>query len=317
MENKEKDDKNWLSIFLITASALFFLFAVFYGIGRMWSNSSAQENNNMQQQSNINQNIDSNNITNEDSMADITTNIISPNTSNSNQTTTKDTTTNQSSQSVNFYDNVTALEIDSLNYSLIIKQDDIEKVQIEYNNIPSNYTVNLENDGTLHLTNRNHSNSAASNDNTNSNTDTNGASGSIILTIPKNLTLQECEINGGTGVISISDLTANDFDLDCNSSNVILANVNLHDTDIECHTGLVDISGSLSGETEIQCSKGALNLRLIDYNDNYNMKVKKGTGELIVNGVPHDSFALIPSAPSPSNHYLEIEGSSGNINIDF
>ena len=302
MENKEKDGKNWLSIMLITASALFFLFAVFYGIGRMWSNSSAQENNNIQQQSNINQNMDSNNTTNKNSIVENTTN---------------DTTTNQTNQSVNSYDNVTALEIDSLNYSLIIKQDDVEKVQIEYNNIPSNYTVNLENDGTLHLTNRNHSNSAASNDNTNSNTDTNGASGSIILTIPKNLSLQECEINGGTGVISISDLTANDFDLDCNSGNVILANVNLHDTDIECHTGLVDISGSLSGETEIQCSKGALNLRLIDYNDNYNMKVKKGTGELIVNGVPHDSFALIPSAPSPSNHYLEIEGSSGNINIDF
>ena len=313
MENKETNNRNWLSIMLISVSALFLLFAIFYAIGRTWGNSSAEENNNIEQPSNINQNSNSNNTTNENST---TNNTTTPDTSNSNQNPTNETTTLQNNQSSNFYDNVTALEIDTLNYSLIIKQENTEKVQVEYNNVPSDYTTNLENDGTLHLTSRRFSNPAPSNNNSNSNSSANETSGSIIITIPKKLILQGCDINGGTGVISISDLTANDFDLDCGSGNVILSNINLHDTDIECNTGLVDISGSLSGETEIQCNRTSLNLRLTDYNNNYNMKVKKGTGELIVNGETHDTFALVPSNTAQTNT-LEIEGGSGNINIDF
>ena len=300
MENKEKDDKNWLSIMLITASALFLLFAIFYATGRMWSNSSAQ-NNNMTQPQNTNNNLTLNNNSTENT---------TPDNSNTNHNVTPTPTT----QSVNAYDNVTSLEIDSLPYSLVLKYDDIEKVQVECNNVLSNYKANLENDGTLHLKNGTFFNENKNLGNTNSNN--NESTGSIIITLPKNLTLRECDINGGTGVINISDLIADDFDLDCGSGNVVLENVTLRDTDIDCHTGLVDISGSLSGETDIECSSGSLNLRLTDYNDNYNIKVKKGTGELIVNGETLNTFTLTPSNPSNMN-FLEIEGSSGNINIDF
>ena len=48
MENKEKNDTNWLSIILISASALFLLFAVFYNIGRAWGDSSSKGNNNIE-----------------------------------------------------------------------------------------------------------------------------------------------------------------------------------------------------------------------------------------------------------------------------
>ena len=309
MENKEKNDTNWLSIILISASALFLLFAVFYNIGRAWGDSSSKENNSIEQQSNTDQNITSNDTANETNTPNNTTPL-----NGSNQNTTNENNTTPPSN--NSYDNVTGLEIDTLSYSLVIKQEDIEKVQLECNNVPSDYTVNLENDGTLHLTGRTFSNSDTANRNTDSNSGTNEASGSIIITLPKNLTLKECDIHGGTGVISISDLTSDDFDLDCGTGNVILSNITLHDTDIECHTGLVDISGSLSGETDIQCNRASLNLRLTDYNNNYNMKVKKGTGELIVNGKTHDTFALVPPDTDKTN-LLEIEGGSGNINIAF
>ena len=138
--NNEKTDKNWLSIMLITVSALFFLFAVFYGIRRMWNNSSAQENPNIEQQSDVNQNINSNNTSNENSTPN---NSSTPNTLNSNQNTTNETTANQTNQAVNSYDNITALEIDTLHYSLTIKQEDTKKVQVEYNNIPPGFNIRM------------------------------------------------------------------------------------------------------------------------------------------------------------------------------
>lgn len=306
MENKEISNNNWPLIISIATIVLILLLGLFYGLGRMWSNSSTPENN-MGQQPNMNQNINSNDTIHENATSNGNTA-----TNNSNEKATNAT----NPQSINSYDNVTALEIDTLNHSLVIKHEDVNKVQVEYNNVPSNYISNLENDGTLHLTYRAFANSATSNDSINPNSNTTDASGSIIITLPQNLNLQECDIDGNTGAIRISDLEANDFDLDCGSGNVLLTNVKLHDTDINCHTGLVDISGSLSGETDIQCNKGSLNLHLTDYDNNYNMKVKKGTGELIVNGEVHDTFALVPSNTVQVN-ILEIEGGSGNINIDF
>ena len=300
MENKEKENRSWLSIILVGTASLVLLLALFYGIRRMWNNSSAQENN-MTQPQNTNNNLTLNN--------DITENT-TPDNSNINHNVTPA----PSPQSINTYDNVTSLEIDSLPYSLVIKYDDIEKVQVECNNVLSNYEANLENDGTLHLKNGTFFNENRNLGNTTSNN--NESTGSIIITLPKNFTLRECDINGGIGVINISDLIADNFDLDCGSGNVVLENVTLRDTDIDCHTGLVDISGSLSGETDIECNRGSLHLRLTDYNDNYNIKVKKGTGELIVNGETLNTFTLTPSNPSNMN-FLEIEGSSGNINIDF
>ena len=283
--NTDKANKNQFTLLLIVMAAIVLLLALFFGIRPMWSNSSTPEKN-MEQQSNLNQDTNSNDTTRE--------NV----TSNTNSTPNNPKENNTTTHSSNSYDNVTALEINTFNSSLVIKQGNTDKVQVEYNNVPSDYITKLENDGTLHLKG-------------------NKSSDTLIITLPKNLTLQECDINGGTGVINITDLITNNFDLDCGSGNVSLSNISLHDADIECNTGLVDIFGRLSGETDIQCNKGSLSLRLTDYNDNYNMKVKKGTGELIVNGETHDSFALIPSAQSPANCHLEIEGSSGNINIDF
>ncbi len=267
--NNEKRNSNWLTVCLIAIAAIVALIAIFYGV-RAYSNNNVTDKNNNQQMNDTN---------------------------NTNETNNN---TSQTTPAVNTFDNVTALELDALTHSIVIKYDNIDKVQVECNNVPSDYTVNLEADGTLHLSGR-----------ANANNETNG---SIIITFPKDYKLQECDINGGTGTISISDLTSYDFDLDCGTGNVVLANVTFTDTDIDCNTGLLEISGSLLMESDISCHSGPLNLKLTDYNDNYNIKVIKGTGKLTVNGETHDSFFLTPSNAS---NFIEIEGSSGDISIDF
>ncbi len=243
--------------------------------------------------------------------------------------------------SSDFFDNVTSLEIDAFIYEVNILKDDIPHVQVECNNVIEDYIVEQDADGSLHLYgkgvrgNGNRSDALARvqdfldgkiplNENWNS---------SITIIFPEDYKLEDCEIFGGTGAINISDficdsldldlgtgsltgddIECNEFDLDSGTGNITLTNVVFHETNIDCETGLLDLSGRLLGDTDITCEVGKLNLTLKDYEENYNINIKKGLGTLTVNGATFNKFH---SSPPNASHYLEIEGGIGDINIDF
>lgn len=157
--------------------------------------------------------------------------------------------------------------------------------------------------------------------------------GTITVTYPEGFTAQSCDIEAGTGSVSIDDLTvdklyiesgtgsisgnnitANYMDLQCGTGSVDLNNSSFAGSDIETGTGSVTINGRMTGQTSVECGVGSVYLGLEDIKDSYNLSIEKGLGGITIDGSSYSSINT--TNPNASNN-LSIEGGIGSVTIDF
>ena len=154
----------------------------------------------------------------------------------------------------------------------------------------------------------------------------------LVIYIPENMnTLQEVIIESSAGVVDVSDLQVNKFDLEQGAGKVLIENLIVTEKlDIDGGTGKMDILSSsfnnldlnlgvgefnlnaiLTGNNEIESGVGSVNINLINGLENYKIRAKKGLGSIKINNEEISNNEVYGNG----NANINIEGGIGNISI--
>ncbi|KSV59724.1 DUF4097 family beta strand repeat-containing protein [Acetivibrio ethanolgignens] len=227
------------------------------------------------------------------------------------------------------------IKLDASIYSVYLKKDDVNEIQVELHNVYNGYIVKQDGN-TLILEEPNSFRNFSLNnlfdllDNANKQ-----RNASIHITVPQDFTAKEVELNGGVGNIELEKLamehldidagvgdikgfqvTASSADIDGGTGNIKFTSSAFGNAEIDSGVGNVIFSGTLQGHTSINCGVGNTELSLSDSRENYYLSLEKGLGTMTLNGNKikfDDTYTENPGAP----YSLEVSGGVGNITIDF
>ena len=157
-------------------------------------------------------------------------------------------------------------------------------------------------------------------------------SGKIVITIPKNVYLNEFFLESGAGKVTIQGLNAQKFELNQGAGQVIIEdsifqntslrggagrievkNSKFNDLSLESGVGSVEIEAEIKGSSKIECGVGSTNLKLLGKKDEYKIHVEKGLGSIKIENVIYEDDSWIGNGQNT----LEIEGGIGSIRVDF
>lgn len=211
---------------------------------------------------------------------------------------------------------VKIIDVDVSNSNMIVKIGDTFKIET------SNKYIECKQDSDkLYIREKSH-NWFNNNDNSN-----------LIIYVPRNVILDEVDINSGVGKIKIEELSTKILNLDLGAGNVSVNNLTvLNRTEIDGGAGEVVIDNSsfnnldlsmgvgefvltakLSGNSEIDHGVGKAKLNLISSLDDYQINIDKGLGSAIIDGKEIKDNETIGNGISR----IDIDGGVGSINIAF
>lgn len=124
-----------------------------------------------------------------------------------------------------------------------------------------------------------------------------GSGGDAVLTLPEDVSLDELNLEVGSGDVSIESVNAKETSIDCGSGDIVMDKLTAHDTDIDCGSGNIDIK--FTGKKEL-----------------YNYEIDCGSGDIII-GTEHFSGSEYEHENHSGSGNIEIDCGSGNVAIDF
>lgn len=153
----------------------------------------------------------------------------------------------------------------------------------------------------------------------------------IKVYVPKNLLLEEFELEAGAGNINIRDLQVSNLDITAGVGNIDgdsikaskveiesgVGNTTLRDvefgvTDISGGVGEIEVRGKIDGNITLSAGVGNLRLDLEGDINDYNIDGEKGLGSIRING---DSTSRFYN--KESKYDIDYEGGVGNITINI
>lgn len=156
--------------------------------------------------------------------------------------------------------------------------------------------------------------------------------GVIYITVPEGTVLGELSIDMGAGKFKIHDIEVKEFDMDHGAGVLEIDNVkfnssdidggagtikikksNLNNLDLDAGAGKVEVEASITGKSQISCGVGEVDITLIGNEDDYQIKIEKGIGNVSINGTKQESSTTYGSGINK----LDIEGGIGNIKVSF
>lgn len=158
-----------------------------------------------------------------------------------------------------------------------------------------------------------------------------GDSRRVIITVPKNKTLDKISISSGLGSIYIEDLICNRLDLDLGIGstdidyikvsskaeidggigNITVKGGLLGNLDYSVGIGKSDITAKLSGDSEIEAGIGDLKLSLLGGQNIYTLKGEAGIGPIRVGS------ETLSGKMGIGENKVDIDGGIGSVRIDF
>ncbi len=125
----------------------------------------------------------------------------------------------------------------------------------------------------------------------------------VIVTIPKNVTLDIARIEAGAGQLQIEKLITKSLNLDIGAGKVTIQELQvtenskieggagkveilsgkLNNLDLDMGVGNFAITATLTGNNKVDAGVGKLDLKLEDGTDNYTIRVNKGIGSIKLN----------------------------------
>lgn len=153
----------------------------------------------------------------------------------------------------------------------------------------------------------------------------------VVVTIPRDMVLNDAIIEAGAGKINIESIKAENFildigagsvqinnlivtkncDIDGGAGNVVINNSSIFNLDMDLGIGKTTITSSLNGENEIDTGIGKLELNLIGSINDYNLDISKGVGSITLDGKSLKDEEQIGNGSS----LVKIDGGIGAIEI--
>lgn len=122
--------------------------------------------------------------------------------------------------------------------------------------------------------------------------------GTAVLTLPKDMSLDELEIDCGSGEVKADvSLTANEVSIDCGSGDIEIRSLDAAKTDIDSGSG--DVTISMKGNEE-----------------EYSYDVDSGSGDVYI-GTRNYSGSDTSYESKNGNREIEIDSGSGDVRIKF
>ncbi len=162
----------------------------------------------------------------------------------------------------------------------------------------------------------------------------NNYGGEIVITVPKDTTLDEISVTLGAEEGRFENLVVEDFNLMMGvaSTNILglhaeqvtieggvgeltLKESTLKDAKINMGVGNMKVETALSGDLEIQGGIGNLDIVLDGSENDYNYEISRGGGKITLNDKKHTGMMDI-SIQNKSEQTIDIEAGLGNISIE-
>ena len=214
------------------------------------------------------------------------------------------------------YIDISKIDIDVTNVNLTIKSEG-EKFEVETFQIPVDTKIENER-GTLKIKN----NKKFMND----------SDSTIIIYIPQNVQLQECDIeigagelnieklnskkvdfNFGAGKVNINELITEKSEIECGAGQVTISNSDLTNSKIETGVGKLIYSGYIRGNSQLECGIGETELNLQGGKEIYKIRTEKGIGTIKINN------ETITNGTTTGNgeNIINVESGIGKITINM
>lgn len=161
----------------------------------------------------------------------------------------------------------------------------------------------------------------------------NGFNSKINITVPQNTHFISAEIDAGAGNLNIDSLSADNLEIDMGAGNLDIETLNtqngadidtgagnlciksgtINNLELDMDVGETEINAQLLGYCDFDTSVGALKLNVFGNDDDYNIIVNKGIGEITVNGnTVHNNSSI-----GHGSNKIRIDGGIGETNINF
>lgn len=156
--------------------------------------------------------------------------------------------------------------------------------------------------------------------------------GKIIVTVPKDVILNDLDIDTGAGRIEVIGIRADKFDLnqgagsikiqdssfsktsiDGGAGEIVVSSSTLNNLSLDAGVGRVKMEASILGNSDIECGVGEIDITLLGQEEDYQLNLEKGLGSLEVNGKGYSSESTYGSG----SNRIHIEGGVGSISVSF
>lgn len=213
------------------------------------------------------------------------------------------------------YSNIESIKIDNLNTFITIKEGSSFKVDAI--NVDKRLKVKLVNNTLKIEENR---------------IGINNTDSKLIITIPKNIELNDInisdsaskilidnidvssfEIEQGIGLLEIKDSYIKDASIDGGIGAIDVTNTTLYNLELDSGIGDIDMTASIMGNSEISCGIGNIDIDLIGEKQDYSINIEKGIGSIKIDNKKVKNNTIYGNGINK----LDIDGGIGNINISF
>lgn len=138
----------------------------------------------------------------------------------------------------------------------------------------------------------------------------NSGAGNVVIEAIKT---NQLTIDAGAGNIKGNNIEAEDVDIDGGVGNITLTEIRFQDTEFDSGVGNLKIEGLLLGDNRIDCGVGEVDLDLNGKEEDYNIKIESGVGNISVNGTKVKDINRNHGA----KHSINIDGGVGNVKVNF
>lgn len=237
---------------------------------------------------------------------------------------------------------ISSMDLDVGSVQLIVDSYDGDMISINYENIPTEYKIFVEN-GTLKIKQTEtivffgitvineqkiHMRIPASM--TFENVMVSKGSGRLVLS---DVTTKKLSVSGGSGGVTVSDCSAERSELSSGSGSFTVHNCELGETSLgsgsgsvnlesvtaknlvlDSGSGRVDISGNLTGNCMFDSGSGSVNVLIHGKEEEYNIRTDKGSGGFYLNGNKENDSHIEHAG---ADHLLVFETGSGKVSVQF
>ena len=127
----------------------------------------------------------------------------------------------------------------------------------------------------------------------------------ILVTLPKNASVEKLRIAVGAGKLTSRKLSVScrSGNVDVGAGNIVVEGISGGKINMRCGMGNLEFKGSVTGVVNLDCGMGSVNLELKGNPKNYSYDAKVGLGDFRFNGEKKSGVCQIYNNQKMENHF--------------
>lgn len=164
----------------------------------------------------------------------------------------------------------------------------------------------------------------------------NSNSGTVILYVPEEVSLETVVVSLGAGEMELDDLKAAQVEFELGAGQVHAKNLQadnlsvsvgagdieltdavLKDVEVQVGAGNFAISGEVSGNISAECAMGNITLKLAGSESDFNYNIECVTGNIAIGDDEYSGLAQEKSINNNASKNIDLECAMGNVEVEF